>query len=250
MKRDKSKELKSAELIAAVWARDCTDDPSNPTRGRCRYCARKLLRADKKSDTRPTMDHVDPRKATGATNVVLACWDCNRKKAARTPEQAGMTLLPAPRAAASSEKVSPADAAAETASSSRIKPEDQSDIKQKSTVILDAESLLGRARQGERGGRAGVGQGRVSLSTGLPPGQPAPPRPKPRNRRRGTGKAQTPQLQSSNPHHAGDAPPVAAVGEHGSPWYGWSGKRSAVDETTCDIHHEEQPCRVCIRENT
>lgn len=244
VKRDKSKELKSAELIAAVWARDCTDDPNNPTRGRCRYCARELHRSDRKSDYRPTMDHVDPRKAVGAVNVVLACWDCNRRKAAKTPEQAGMTLLPAPRAAAPQGTVSPAHAAAETPAA-QIKPQDQTDISQ----IPDTKSLLGRAHEGERVGRAGVGQGGAGSSNGSVLGQPASSSPKPRNRRRGRGKGRPQDQKPANPHHAGEAPPVPAVGTQGSPWHGWQGKRSEVDETTCDIHGEEQPCRTCIKEN-
>lgn len=42
-----------------------------------------------------TIDHVLPRSKGGQSawaNCVLACVDCNRRKADRTPEQAGMTL--------------------------------------------------------------------------------------------------------------------------------------------------------------
>jgi 5-methylcytosine-specific restriction endonuclease McrA len=42
-----------------------------------------------------TIDHVVPRAQGGAStweNCVLACIDCNKRKADRTPRQAGMTL--------------------------------------------------------------------------------------------------------------------------------------------------------------
>lgn len=46
-----------------------------------------------------TIDHVLPRAKGGVSsweNCVLACIDCNTRKAARTPEQAGMRLLRVP----------------------------------------------------------------------------------------------------------------------------------------------------------
>lgn len=59
----------------------------------CQYChvrfsARKL-----------TLDHVVPRSRGGKTtwdNIVASCWDCNYKKADRTPREAGMPLLTVP----------------------------------------------------------------------------------------------------------------------------------------------------------
>jgi 5-methylcytosine-specific restriction endonuclease McrA len=48
-----------------------------------------------------TLDHVLPVSQGGRkswTNVVTACKTCNQKKAARTPEQAGMPLKKAPKA--------------------------------------------------------------------------------------------------------------------------------------------------------
>jgi 5-methylcytosine-specific restriction endonuclease McrA len=47
-----------------------------------------------------TIDHVTPRAQGGVsswTNCVLACIDCNKRKADRTPKQAGMALASAPR---------------------------------------------------------------------------------------------------------------------------------------------------------
>ena len=46
-----------------------------------------------------TFDHVLPRSKGGKTiwsNIVTACSICNRKKANRTPQEAGMKLLKAP----------------------------------------------------------------------------------------------------------------------------------------------------------
>lgn len=47
-----------------------------------------------------TIDHVVPRAQNGQstwTNCVLACLECNRRKADRTPEQAQMRLLGVPK---------------------------------------------------------------------------------------------------------------------------------------------------------
>jgi 5-methylcytosine-specific restriction endonuclease McrA len=60
---------------------------------RCQYCGVRRSISDL------TYDHVVPRAQGGKTtwtNVVAACVDCNYRKGARTPEQAGMRLLTAP----------------------------------------------------------------------------------------------------------------------------------------------------------
>ena len=59
----------------------------------CQYCGReaKIL----------TLDHVVPRRSKGEhtwENVVTACIPCNRRKAGRTPAEAGMPLLRQPKA--------------------------------------------------------------------------------------------------------------------------------------------------------
>jgi 5-methylcytosine-specific restriction endonuclease McrA len=59
----------------------------------CQYCGRKTGQL--------TLDHVIPRYRGGEhswENVVSACIPCNRRKAGRTPAEAGMKLLhiPAP----------------------------------------------------------------------------------------------------------------------------------------------------------
>ena len=59
----------------------------------CQFCGKKKPIAEL------TYDHVVPRSQGGKTtwtNIVTACGTCNRKKANRTPEQAGMRLLAQP----------------------------------------------------------------------------------------------------------------------------------------------------------
>lgn len=64
---------------------------------RCRYCAVRVDFRDRVGDTGGTYDHVDPsQRENTVENVVVACRGCNTTKKDRTPEEAGMTLLPAP----------------------------------------------------------------------------------------------------------------------------------------------------------
>lgn len=59
----------------------------------CQYCGAKKRIGDL------TYDHVVPRAQGGKTtwsNIATACESCNRRKANRTPEQAGMRLLKVP----------------------------------------------------------------------------------------------------------------------------------------------------------
>lgn len=54
----------------------------------CQYCGRETRQL--------TLDHIIPRYQGGEhlwENLVSACIPCNRRKAGRTPEQAGMKLL-------------------------------------------------------------------------------------------------------------------------------------------------------------
>ncbi len=85
--RAKQAELRDRELQAAVRARD---------EGRCRYCGVKVIWQDRRSAQGGVYDHVDPTRAAGAANLVVACRGCNSRKGARTPQAAGMTLLPVP----------------------------------------------------------------------------------------------------------------------------------------------------------
>lgn len=60
----------------------------------CQYCHLKFDRKDL------NIDHVVPRQHGGLTtwtNVVCSCIECNRRKANRTPEQAGMLLRRKPK---------------------------------------------------------------------------------------------------------------------------------------------------------
>lgn len=67
-----------------IYARD---------KGRCQYCGHKVAKREMQ------YEHVIPRAQGGKTcweNIVVACMDCNQKKAGRTPSQAGMRLLSTP----------------------------------------------------------------------------------------------------------------------------------------------------------
>jgi 5-methylcytosine-specific restriction endonuclease McrA len=59
----------------------------------CQYCGRRMPKSDL------TMDHVIPRSRGGYDaweNLVLACMNCNVRKANRTPEEARMPLIRKP----------------------------------------------------------------------------------------------------------------------------------------------------------
>ncbi len=63
----------------------------NRDRYTCQYCS--------KATRQLTLDHVIPRYRGGPhtwENVVSACVACNRRKAGRTPQEAGMKLLRKP----------------------------------------------------------------------------------------------------------------------------------------------------------
>jgi 5-methylcytosine-specific restriction endonuclease McrA len=65
----------------------------------CQYCADRFEPEDL------TFDHVVPVAQGGRRsweNIVTACQPCNRRKDARTPSEAGMTLLRTPRRPAAS----------------------------------------------------------------------------------------------------------------------------------------------------
>jgi 5-methylcytosine-specific restriction endonuclease McrA len=64
-------------------------------RNACQYCGVVF------PSTRLTLDHVLPRSRGGRDtweNLVTCCHSCNHRKADRTPEEAGMALIRAPRA--------------------------------------------------------------------------------------------------------------------------------------------------------
>ncbi len=60
----------------------------------CQYCGRRY------GTHRLSLDHVMPKCRGGKTNwenIVCCCLDCNVKKGSRTPHEAGMQLMKAPR---------------------------------------------------------------------------------------------------------------------------------------------------------
>jgi 5-methylcytosine-specific restriction endonuclease McrA len=88
LRRRKREEGRSADLRDQAFRRDA---------GRCRYCSVQVGSwADNRSGRGACLDHVDPARADGIVNLVLACRECNSKKGNRTPEQAGMTLQAPP----------------------------------------------------------------------------------------------------------------------------------------------------------
>jgi len=63
-------------------------------RDTCQYCGMKMFRRDL------TLDHVKPRACGGERsweNLVTCCGPCNNRKGNRTPEEAHMKLIRAPR---------------------------------------------------------------------------------------------------------------------------------------------------------
>lgn len=214
VKRAKLRELKTPAVTEPVWARDRGADGKH----RCRYCGKVVHRpsqqkgGDRRSKDIATLDHVDPTKALGSSNIVVACWDCNRRKAQRTPEQAEMTLLPPPlRAVADQSEINPA-----------INPES----------IREVCPPRARGRARARAGAGGVGDGEV---VGVGPGSQPP-----------IDHGSIPA-----PGRAGAAPPVAvAASWPTSPWTGHTGPPPPDDviaASTCPDHHEPMPCRFCLR---
>jgi hypothetical protein len=58
----------------------------------CRYCGKTVNFADRKSARGGQLDHIDP----DGDELAVSCRECNRRKGARTPEEAAMPLLPIP----------------------------------------------------------------------------------------------------------------------------------------------------------
>ena len=60
----------------------------------CRYCTRPVSWRHRLATIGATYDHVDPNQGNSLENLVIACKSCNSRKGQRTPEQAGMVLVP------------------------------------------------------------------------------------------------------------------------------------------------------------
>lgn len=85
--RRKNALSKNRELCEQIVARD---------RSQCRYCRVRVNWADRRGKGGGTYDHVDPDGPNTLENVVVACRRCNGRKRDRTPDEAGMPLLPVP----------------------------------------------------------------------------------------------------------------------------------------------------------
>lgn len=266
--RAKRKEQQRAEVVAAVWARDCLDPASTGIAG-CRYCGKVVKRKDTRSDfdDRPTLDHVDPTVAKGSRNLVVACGACNRKKGKRTPAEAGMTLRPAPRQLAVEDSTAPAPVTAETPVSLTVEQAAAAGITKEAETTSETtsgrpdenhvvdqapKSVLGRTRGYAGAGAPGAGSGGGS-TPGLPQGDPTRTSTSysARRRRRGKGRGKTGpasnQSRSPDPLDAGSAPRVPVPGEFGSPWHAHTGPPDPLgDENHCPIHHQPMPCRRCM----
>lgn len=73
----------------------------------CRYCGREVDWVDRKTNKGGTYDHVDPSEFVTQDNIVVACRGCATKKDGRTPEEAGMRVIPLNRTVQSDEKSIP-----------------------------------------------------------------------------------------------------------------------------------------------
>ena len=62
----------------------------------CRYCRTPVEWHNRRGATGGTYDHVIPDGGSTIGNLVVCCRGCNSRKGRRTPEQAGMELLPPP----------------------------------------------------------------------------------------------------------------------------------------------------------
>lgn len=87
--------IRLADMIKRPWPeRKLTrQEVFNRDHHICQYCGKETRQL--------TIDHVIPRYRNGQhtwENVVSACIPCNRRKAGRTPKEAGMKLLHQPSA--------------------------------------------------------------------------------------------------------------------------------------------------------
>lgn len=152
VKRAVRRELKDPKIREAVRLRDGDE---------CRYCGRRVNWKDRRSDAGGTYDHVIPGLAKGPGNIVVCCAKCNRKKAQRRPEQAGMTLRP--------------PAVTQPRSSQESSPGPSSDGEVSSPGAVHTRARVGATPNGQGKGQGkyvGSGQGREPGPAGEVPDTP------------------------------------------------------------------------------
>lgn len=273
----KSKENKRPEIVNAVWLRDCID-PATPVRrmtAHCRYCGTLTKRSDH-TPAGPQLDHIDPRRADGVRNLVVSCGPCNRTKGSRTPEEADMTLRPAPArphappvpaaetpispdtTPALADAVSPGTPAAETPAEQRtgasreragsgLAPSQPN----ASPPGPPAGTTRGYGRERAPGSGSGSGVG-LGSGGGSGSGSAQPSLRRSRRRRGRGGRPRPAQADTRQPdqHDAGPAPLAWPAPSGASPWRGWTGPPSSVaDENRCPVHPDQHvPCPRCARD--
>lgn len=154
--------------------------------GLCRYCGVDVNFRDRKGPRGGTYDHVDPRildapgfyKANAMANVVVACRRCNGRKRDRTPEEAGMPLLPigTTAAAVAATRGAGSDSGSDSGSHSRSHSDQappreagRSQVGVGSDLTLDGSDLApdGPGQVGPGSGLNGNGSGRRGSDSGL-----------------------------------------------------------------------------------
>jgi len=284
--RAKRAELKDRDLRDAVWARDALTT-TDPNEAACRYCGKTVRRHDHRSPDRPApdLDHVDPSLAKGAANLVVACRDCSRTKGQRTPAQAGLTLLPAPRPIVLPEPAAsplpraaeapqshpqptqaqnsargpqgpaePAVEAHETGQDSRETHPDPDPTHDPTPSAVHGRTGGGaRTRAGQARAGEGLGSGR-GAGEGPGGGEGAQPSRRSRRRRGRGDRARdqrpaptTDQAPTADPAPSWDAGPAPEVATPGRFGSPWYGGRRGDDdpEARCPDHDEHLPCRRC-----
>ena len=200
--------------------------------------------------------------AAGTISPTLSAADTTENPADGTDHQ-GTAPQPSASAGQPAQGRSPLTSSAGTNTDDQTP--DQTSTTPRPTRRPDENQTLGAvpARATRAGtGLAGSGQGE-GLGKGPGTGSPADPHdgeiPRKRRRRRGRGQS-TSQPQPAQPTHieipnvrdplldAGAAPDVRVPAQFGSPWKGWHGPPSTVDETTCLTHGIEEPCWKCTRD--
>lgn len=129
-------------------------------RSTCRYCAVFVHWRDEQTADQGTFDHIDPMGPNTLGNVVVACRRCNGIKCNRSPEEAGMKLLPEP--AELDDDPEPFANRART---------DRAPTAVRERVTRETGRDRGRFANGARTSQDGTGTGKGSARTG---GAPAP----------------------------------------------------------------------------